>query len=121
MAQVSSESLRWAPEWVSLVLLRKELKSKGKRGMFSDIGRVLASQKVKEVAPGHRVLCKSGSSLACEVASVYGLGNFIGYGVGGLFQVFLEEAEISRDWATTHFLPFYGLPWNCHGTCAPVI
>ena len=26
-----------------------------------------------------------------------------------------EEAGISRNWATAHFLAFYGRPWNCHG------
>ena len=36
--------------------------------------------------------------------------------MGRLFQLFGEEAGISRNWATTHFLTFHGCPWNCHGT-----
>ena len=35
---------------------------------------------------------------------------------------FGEGAGISRNWATTtHFLAFYGQPWNCHGACGCVI
>ena len=36
--------------------------------------------------------------------------NYFGNGVG-----------ISRNWASTHFLDFYGQPQNCHGTCGSVI
>ena len=32
-----------------------------------------------------------------------------------------EGAEISRNWATTHFLIFDGRPWNCHGAGGCVI
>ena len=34
---------------------------------------------------------------------------------------FGEEAKISRNWATAHFLAFYGGPPNCHGTWGCVI
>lgn len=31
------------------------------------------------------------------------------------FSCFGEGMRISRKWATTHFLPFYGHPWNRSG------
>ena len=34
---------------------------------------------------------------------------------------FGEGAGISRNWATAHFLNFYGWPQNCHGTGGCVI
>lgn len=37
--------------------------------------------------------------------------------MGGLFQVLGERAGISRNWATTQFLTFYGWPQNCAGGC----
>ena len=39
----------------------------------------------------------------------------------GYSNDFGERMEISRGWATTHFLGFDGQPWNCHGTCGCVI
>ena len=36
--------------------------------------------------------------------------------MGGLFQLFGEEAGISGNWATTHSLTFHGCPWTCPGT-----
>ena len=32
-------------------------------------------------------------------------------------KYFGEEAGISGNWATAHFLAFYGQFWNCHDTC----
>ena len=34
---------------------------------------------------------------------------------------FGEGAEISRNWATAHFLVFAGPPWNCHDAYGCVI
>ena len=34
---------------------------------------------------------------------------------------FGEGVDISRNWATTHFLAFYGQPWNYHGAGGRVI
>ena len=39
----------------------------------------------------------------------------------GYNNCFGEEAKISRNWATAHFLAFYGGPPNCHGTWGYVI
>ena len=33
----------------------------------------------------------------------------------GYSNYFGDGAGISRNWATTHFLAFYGWPQNCHG------
>ena len=32
-----------------------------------------------------------------------------------------EGSEISKSWASAHFLVFDGQPWKCHGTCGSVI
>ena len=34
---------------------------------------------------------------------------------------FREGTGISRNWATAHFLPFYGWPQNCHCACTHAI
>lgn len=40
----------------------------------------------------------------------------------GIIPSFGEgDREISRNWATTHFLVFYGQPWNCHDTGGCVV
>ena len=45
------------------------------------------------------------------VVSFYGLGNFIGLMSGRTIPTISGEgAGISRNWATAHFLPFYGWP-----------
>ena len=48
---------------------------------------------------------------------------FIGWVISGRIipAILGEGAGLSRNWATTHFLPFYGWPQNCHGACGCVI
>ena len=46
-----------------------------------------------------------------EIVGFYGLGNFIGKSVGGLFQLFGGRGRDFQELVTTHF---FGWPQNCH-------
>ena len=60
-------------------------------------------------------------ALKCGVVSFYELGYFTGNEWEDYFSYLGYGAELSRNWATAHFLVFDGQPWNCHGASGCVI
>ena len=50
-----------------------------------------------------------------SMVSFYVLSNLIANKWEDYSNYFGEEIGISRNWATVHFLTFYGWPQNCHG------
>ena len=63
---------------------------------------------------------KTGTALNYGMVSFYGLGNFIDYWVGGLFQLFWEEGRIFRNRATAYsFCYCCSVAQSCLNLCDP--
>ena len=99
-SQVMSETLEWLPSvgsWLHTGINWGGSPSTVKEGIFRE--ETLHRQTV-----GH--LGRQERHQAMGVSVFIRVGNFIGYWVGGVFQLFWRKGGISRDQAAAHSLTF---------------
>ena len=120
MYQVLDEFLGQVAKRGSLTSCKKNSRmshSKVKAGLFKEIytpQRESGPSQKAGVVPGPRVILQSESGPETW-DSFCGLN--ISYAIKweDYTSYFGEGVMMSRNWATVHFLAFYGLPVTCHG------
>ena len=117
MSQLSGGTQGWPPGVSSRLHTGKNSRanhSKVKAGLSKEIHtpqRESGPSQKAGVAPGPRVILQSENGPETW-GSFFGLSISYASKWEDYTRYFGEGVMMSRNWATVHFLAFYGLPWN---------